>query len=110
MDSRRGFALAIALMILALLSVLGAAAVESLSIETRISAHDRDARAALYLAEAALGEAEHAKLVWRPQTTAELDLEAAQSLMRLIDALEEDDDVQSVTANFEVSDEVMAQL
>jgi len=60
--------------------------------------------------EAALGEAEHAKLVWRPQTTTELDLESAQSLMRLIEALEEDDDVQSVTANFEVSDEVMAQL
>ena len=51
-----------------------------------------------------------AKLVWRPQTTTELDLEAAQSLMKLIEALEDDDDVQSVTANFEISDEVMAQL
>jgi YebC/PmpR family DNA-binding regulatory protein len=60
--------------------------------------------------EAALGEAEHAKLVWRPQTTTDLDLDSAQSLMRLIEALEDDDDVQSVTANFEVSEEVMAQL
>jgi YebC/PmpR family DNA-binding regulatory protein len=60
--------------------------------------------------EAALGEAESARLVWRPQTTTELDLEAAQSLMRLIEALEDDEDVQSVTANFEVSDDVMAQL
>jgi YebC/PmpR family DNA-binding regulatory protein len=60
--------------------------------------------------EAALGEAESTRLVWRPQTTTELDLEAAQGLMRLIEALEDDDDVQSVTANFEVSDEVMAQL
>jgi YebC/PmpR family DNA-binding regulatory protein len=60
--------------------------------------------------EASLGEAESARLVWRPQTTTELDLESALSLMRLIEALEEDDDVQSVTANFEVSDEVMAQL
>jgi YebC/PmpR family DNA-binding regulatory protein len=60
--------------------------------------------------EAALGEAEHARLVWRPQTTTELDLEAAQSLVRLIEALEDDDDVQSVTANFEISDEVMARL
>ena len=60
--------------------------------------------------EAPLGEAEHAKLVWRPQTTTEVELEAAQSLMRLIEALEDDDDVQSVTANFEISDEVMAQL
>jgi YebC/PmpR family DNA-binding regulatory protein len=60
--------------------------------------------------EAALGEAENTRLVWRPQTTTELDLEAAQGLMRLIEALEDDDDVQSVTANFEVSDEVMEQL
>lgn len=60
--------------------------------------------------EAELGESESTKLVWRPQTTTELDLEAAQKLMRLIDALEDDDDVQSVTANFEISDEVMAQL
>ena len=50
--------------------------------------------------EASLGEAESTKLVWRPQTTTELDLEAAQSLMKLIEALEDDDDVQSVTANF----------
>jgi YebC/PmpR family DNA-binding regulatory protein len=60
--------------------------------------------------EARLGEADSTRLVWRPQTTAELDLDAAQSLMRLIEALEDDDDVQSVTANFEISDEVMAQL
>jgi YebC/PmpR family DNA-binding regulatory protein len=60
--------------------------------------------------EAALGESETTKLVWRPQTTTELDLEAAKSLMGLIEALEDDDDVQSVTANFEISDDVMAQL
>ncbi len=60
--------------------------------------------------EAALGEAASTRLVWRPQTTTELDFEAAQSLMKLIEALEDDHDVQSVTANFEVSDEVMAQL
>ncbi len=60
--------------------------------------------------EATLGEAESTKLVWRPQTTTEVALEAAQSLMKLIEALEDDDDVQSVTANFEMSDEVMAQL
>jgi len=60
--------------------------------------------------EAALGEAESTRLVWRPQTTTELDLEAAQALVRLIEALEDDDDVQSVTANFEVSDDVMARL
>ena len=60
--------------------------------------------------EAALGESEHTKLVWKPTTTTELDLEGAEKLMRLIEALEEDDDVQTVTANFEVSDEVMEAL
>jgi YebC/PmpR family DNA-binding regulatory protein len=60
--------------------------------------------------EAELGESESTKLVWRPTTTTELGLEDAQKLMRLIEALEEDDDVQTVTANFEISDEVMAQL
>jgi len=60
--------------------------------------------------EAVLGEAESTRLVWRPQTTTELDLEAAQGLMKLIEALEDDDDVQSVTANVEIPDDVMAQL
>ncbi len=60
--------------------------------------------------EADLGESEETKLVWRPTTTTELDLEAMQKLMKLIDALEDDDDVQTVTTNFEASDEVMAQL
>jgi YebC/PmpR family DNA-binding regulatory protein len=62
------------------------------------------------LLEAALGEADSTRLVWRPQTTTELDLDGAQNLMKLLEALEDDDDVQSVTANFEVSEEVMAQL
>ncbi len=57
-----------------------------------------------------LREADSARLVWRPQTVTELDLETAQKLMRLIEALEDDDDVQNVTANFEISDEVMAEL
>ena len=60
--------------------------------------------------EAELGESESTKLVWRPTTTTELGLEDAQKLMKLIDALEDDDDVQTVTANFEISDEVMEQL
>ncbi|MDV4168835.1 YebC/PmpR family DNA-binding transcriptional regulator [Rhodovulum sp. FJ3] len=60
--------------------------------------------------EAELGESETAKLVWRPTTTTELDLEGAQKLMKLIDALEDDDDIQRVTANFEISDDIMEQL
>ena len=60
--------------------------------------------------EAQLGESQATRLVWRPQTNTELDLEGAQKLLRMLDALEDDDDVQKVTSNFEVSDEVMAQL
>jgi len=60
--------------------------------------------------EAELGESESTKLVWRPTTTTELDLEGMQKLMRLVDALEDDDDIQRVTTNFEASDEVMDQL
>jgi YebC/PmpR family DNA-binding regulatory protein len=71
---------------------------------------DTDLGAVAAALEQHLGESEHAKLVWRPQTTTELDLETAQKLMRLVEALEDDDDVQTVTANFDVSDEVMAEL
>ncbi|KRS12334.1 transcriptional regulator [Roseovarius atlanticus] len=60
--------------------------------------------------EAELGESEETKLAWRPTTTTELDLEGMQKLMKLIDALEDDDDVQNVTTNFEASDDVMDQL
>ncbi len=60
--------------------------------------------------EALLGEAQSTKIVWRPKTTVEVDLEAMQRLSKLLEALEEDDDVQSVTSNFEVTDEVLAQL
>ena len=60
--------------------------------------------------DAALGESESTKLVWKPVTTTEMDLESMQKLMKLIDALEDDDDVQRVTTNFEASDEVLAQL
>ena len=60
--------------------------------------------------EASLGESESTKLIWKPSTTTELGLEDMQKLMKLVDALEDDDDVQNVTTNFEATDEVLAQL
>jgi YebC/PmpR family DNA-binding regulatory protein len=60
--------------------------------------------------EKALGESAESKLIWKPQTTTEVDLETAQKLMRLVDLLEEDDDVQTVTHNFDVPEDVAAQL
>ena len=61
-------------------------------------------------AQEKFGEPRQAKLAWRPQTTLELDEEQAASLFKLIDALEDNDDVQAVTANFEVADAVMQKL
>ncbi len=61
--------------------------------------------------EPALGEAEGTKLAWRPQTSVTLDDEAAAGqLMKLIDALDDDDDVQAVWGNYDVPDEVMDRL
>jgi len=60
--------------------------------------------------ESALGEPESTKLAWRPQTPVEVAGDDAGQLVKLIDALEEDDDVQTVWGNYEVSDEVMAGL
>jgi YebC/PmpR family DNA-binding regulatory protein len=60
--------------------------------------------------EGSLGEAETVKAVWRAQNNVPVDEEKAQSLMKLIDSLEDDDDVQNVYSNFEVSEEVLAKL
>jgi len=57
--------------------------------------------------EADLGESESTKLIWQPTTTTELDLDGLTKLMRLVETLEDDDDVQTVTTNFEASDDVM---
>ena len=60
--------------------------------------------------ETALGEAESVKVIWRPQTNVPVDEERAQSLMKLVATLEDDDDVQNVYANFEVDDATLAKL
>ncbi|KWV49371.1 transcriptional regulator [Rhizobium altiplani] len=60
--------------------------------------------------ETSLGEAETVKAVWRAQNNVPVDEERAQSLLKLIDSLEDDDDVQNVYSNFEVDEEVLAKL
>ncbi|MEQ8367360.1 MAG: YebC/PmpR family DNA-binding transcriptional regulator [Roseicyclus sp.] len=88
----------------------GAEDAESSDEEHVIWCADTDLSEVANALEAELGESTSTKLVWRPTTTTELGLEDAQKLMKLIEALEDDDDVQTVTANFEISDEVMEQL
>ncbi|MBY0292262.1 MAG: YebC/PmpR family DNA-binding transcriptional regulator [Alphaproteobacteria bacterium] len=56
------------------------------------------------------GDPEGAELMWKPQTTVIVDEEKAVSLMKFIDILEDNDDVQSVFSNDEISDEVMEKL
>jgi len=60
--------------------------------------------------EPVLGEAEGVKLAWRPQTQVAVDEAQAGTLVKLIDALDDDDDVQTVWGNYDISDEIMEKL
>lgn len=60
--------------------------------------------------EAKMGEAETVRSVWKPNLTTAVDEEAAQSIMKMIAALEDDEDVQNVYANFEISEEILKKL
>ena len=66
-----------------------------------------DAAAAL---EKVLGEPESVKAIWKPQNNVPVDPERGATLMKLIGILEDDDDVQNVYANFDMSDEDMEKL
>ena len=60
--------------------------------------------------EERFGPADSARLAWRPKTSAAIDEETATSLFKLLETLEDSDDVQNVYANFEMSEEAMARL
>ncbi|MGL4542367.1 MAG: YebC/PmpR family DNA-binding transcriptional regulator [Polymorphobacter sp.] len=60
--------------------------------------------------QAALGEPESAKLHWRAKESVAVDEANARTLMNLIDALEDDDDVQTVYGNYDVPEDVLAKL
>jgi YebC/PmpR family DNA-binding regulatory protein len=78
------------------------------SYEVISEAHDLPAvRAALTAATIAY---ESADTSWLPSVTVELDDDAARKVLRLVDALEDCDDVQNVYANFDISDEVLAEV
>ena len=84
-------------------------------IESTEDGHDiwtnmEDLHAVSGALEKALGEAESVKLAWRPQVKVDVAEADAQTLFKLIDALDDDDDVQTVWGNYEVSDAVMEKL
>ena len=60
--------------------------------------------------EAKFGEPRKSALMWKPQNTVAVDDEAGEKIIKLIEALDDNDDVQKVTANFEVSDALMAKM
>jgi YebC/PmpR family DNA-binding regulatory protein len=60
--------------------------------------------------EEKFGDSKKATLVWRPQNTIKVDDEAGEKILKLVGTLEDNDDVQNVYANFEISDALMAKL
>ena len=56
------------------------------------------------------GQTESAQLIWKSDNNLEIKKESAEKLFRLLNALEENEDVQSVSSNFEVSDEILTSL
>ena len=88
----------------------GAEDIESGPMGYAILCADTDLNEVSQALEVSLGEAEAARLVWRPKTSVAVDLEGLRKLVRLIEALEEDDDVQRVITNFEADEEVIEQI
>lgn len=60
--------------------------------------------------EKTLGEAQSVKTIWKPNLTTQVDEDVALTIMKMIAALDDDEDVQNVYANFEVSEDVMKKL
>ena len=60
--------------------------------------------------EASLGDASSLKIIWKPQVSAPVDGDRAESVLKLFAVFEEDDDVQNVFANFELDDETLAKM
>ena len=57
-----------------------------------------------------LGEPQAASILWKPQNDVPVDAEAAEKVLKFMDALDDLDDVQNVYANFDIADEVMEKL
>ena len=75
-----------------------------------VTTSPEDLHAVREVLEQRFGEPQAARFVWKPKTTAPVADEAAETLFKLFDVLDDNDDVQVVASNFEVSDEVMARL
>jgi YebC/PmpR family DNA-binding regulatory protein len=88
----------------------GADDVDSSGEEHAITCHPDQLNAVRDALDAKFGAAASARIVWKPKTLTPVDGETAEALFKMLEALEDSDDVQNVFANFEVSDDVMARL
>lgn len=88
----------------------GASDVASDESEHVVTCEAEDLHAVASAIEARFGEPEAARLVWRPQTTVPVDEGTAETVLRLLDALDDNDDVQSIAANYEIADDVLERL
>ena len=88
----------------------GADNVESDSTGHEVTCAPDDFFAVRDALEARFGPPESAKVEWRPTTSVTLDEERAATVLKLLEALEDSDDVQNVYANYEIPDAVMARL
>jgi YebC/PmpR family DNA-binding regulatory protein len=86
----------------------GAEDVETMESDYRVITAPEDFEALRDALREAGVHFENAEVTMQPQNSIELDTATAKQTLRLMDALEENDDVQEVYANFDISDEVMA--
>ena len=56
------------------------------------------------------GQTTSSELIWKSENTREVEKETAEKLFKLLNSLEENEDVQNVSSNFEVSEEILASL
>jgi YebC/PmpR family DNA-binding regulatory protein len=88
----------------------GASNIESNAEQHLVSCAPDDLNAVRDALEARFGQAVSARLVWHPKTTAPVAEDLTPTLFKLLETLEDSDDVQGVYANFEVADDVLARL
>ncbi|MGA2088570.1 MAG: YebC/PmpR family DNA-binding transcriptional regulator [Stellaceae bacterium] len=88
----------------------GAEDIESVGGEQVVSCAPESLNAVRDALEARFGPPQSAKLVWKPKALSPIGNDDAVSLFKLLETLEDSDDVQNISANFEVADDVLARL
>ena len=88
----------------------GAGNVESDPDSHEVTCATEDFAAVRDALERRFGAPQEARLQWRPLNSITVDADTAGSLLKLLDVLEDNDDVQTVSANFDIAEDVMARL